>query len=206
MTRSIRRAGPRWRPCLQGGRRSLVAARRPMAALLLAGGLLVAGTAVALAVPAAAERPEPKRFEGNEPRLISTDADGTLHLPASACEVYGPELEYMPEDRALGYWHQEDDYCVWQLDVARPGRYVVLFEWSCAVDSAGNSFLLTAGESQLKGRVPTSGGWDRHLWAAFGEVDLARGRQELSIRPLPEVRRALMDLRTVRLVPVVESR
>lgn len=151
----------------------------------------------------AADPPEPKQFEGNRPALIKTAADGTLSLPASACEVYGPELEYMPEDRALGYWHQTSDYCVWQLDVARAGTYAVLIEWSCDIPQAGNFFELTTGDAKLVNRVPTSGSWQRHLWAQFGQIDLPAGKTSLSIRPQEGIKGALMDLREVKLIPIV---
>lgn len=174
--------------------------------LLVFASLMVLWGATLAVAEEPSTRPAPKQFEGNDPRLIETDRDGTLSLPASACEVYGPELEYMPEDRALGYWHQVSDYCVWKLDVARAGRYAVLIEWSCAIESAGNSFELLVDEARMTNTVPTSGSWQRHRWAQFGEVEISRGQHELTIRPLPEIRRALMDLREVKLVPIVEPR
>lgn len=157
-----------------------------------------------LAPVAAQEEPGPKAFVGNKPRVIETEGDGTLRLLADSCEIYGPELEYMLEDRALGYWHQTSDYCVWKLKAARGGTFAVLIEWSCAPESANNAFELKVGESRLRNRVPSSGSWQRHRWGSFGYVELKRGEQTVTIRPLPGIHRALMDLREVRLVPVVE--
>lgn len=168
-------------------------------------GLLAVGLGM-VEMARAQQAEEPKFFEGNEPRPIEMQRDGTMSLPASACEVYGPELEYMLEDRALGYWHQTSDYCSWRLRGARPGRYVILIEWSCAPESAGNAFELTAGAARLTNRVPSSGNWQTHRWGVFGEIELERDDQVLTVRPLPGIRRALMDLREVRLVPVIEPR
>jgi len=160
--------------------------------------------AQAAAAPPPTKKPaeKPKQFEGNKPEPVSQTKDGSLTLPASKCEVFGKTLGYMKEDRALGYWNSADDRAAWTLDVAKPGKFEVWFEWSCADDSAGNTFLLEIGKNQVKGKVPSTKKWEKHEKAKFGEIDVPAGKSRLEISAVGKITEALYDLREVRLVPV----
>jgi hypothetical protein len=144
---------------------------------------------------------KPKQFEGNRPEKVAADKDGVLVLPATRCAVYGTTLQYMPEDRALGYWNSKDDHADWTIEVARPGKYEVWYEWSCHDDSSGNTYLLTVGKSELRGVVPTTKLWTNHLRQKFGTVELPEGESKLSIKAVGSIKDALFDLREVKLVP-----
>jgi hypothetical protein len=154
---------------------------------------------VCLVAGAAAQ--DPKEFPGNKPETILPKADGTLVLPASKCEVYGTTLQYMPEDKALGWWNTSDDHAVWKLSGVTPGVYEVWFEWSCADDSAGNTFLFDAGDEELKGTIPSTGSWQKHKKQKFGTIDLPAGDFGVELRSEGEIKEALGDFREVRLVP-----
>ncbi len=144
---------------------------------------------------------DPKKFEGNKPEVILPKADGTLVLPASKCEVYGTTLQYMPEDRALGWWNTSDDHAVWKLSDVKPGVYEVWFEWSCADESAGNTFLFDAGDEELKGTILSTGSWQKHKKEKFGTIDLPAGDFSVDLRSQGDIKEALGDFREVRLVP-----
>lgn len=157
----------------------------------------------ALACVAVATRAdEPKKFPENKPETVKAAADGSFTLPASKCEVYGKTLEYMPKDRALGWWNSADDRAVWKIAGARPGVYDVWFEWSCADESAGNTFVLAAGSKQLKGKIPTTGAWEKHQKAKFGTIELPAGDAKIELKSEGKIKEALGDFREVRLVPV----
>ncbi len=145
---------------------------------------------------------EPKKFKDNKPEVVAAAADGSLILPASKCEVYGKTLEYMPEDRALGWWNSADDHAVWKISGVKPGKYELWFEWSCAPESADNTFVLVAGETQLKGKVPSTGSWQTHKKAAFGTIELTAGTSQLDLRSEGKIKEALGDFRELKLVPV----
>src|SRR5262249_36604308 len=130
----------------------------------------------------AAGAQEPKKFPGNKPEPILPKADGTLVLPASKCEVYGTTLQYMPEDKALGWGNTTDDHAVWKLGGVKPGVYEVWFEWSCADDAAGNTFLFDAGDEELKGTIPSTGSWQKHKKEKFGTIDLPAGDFSVELR------------------------
>jgi putative heme-binding domain-containing protein len=150
-----------------------------------------------------ASRPAPKRktFEGNKPAVVQAGADGSLRLTAADCEIYGTTLVLEPQHGNLGYWSSEDDHAAWTAEVKRPGRYAVWLEWACDPSAAGNAFVLDAGDSRLTATVAGTGNWDAYKRARVGAVQLTAGRQRVVMRPDGKVRGALIDLKSIRLVP-----
>jgi hypothetical protein len=77
----------------------------------------------------------------------------------------------------------------------------VILDWACAPESAGNAYVLE-GDTPLRGKVASTGGWDRYRREKIGTVSLKAGEQRLTFRPDgPVVRLALIDLRSLVLVP-----
>ena len=58
--------------------------------------------------------------------------------------------------------------------------------------------------TRLVGKVPSTGTWHDLVWNEFGQTGLEVGLHEVVLRPLGKLRGALLDLRTVRLVPIAE--
>ena len=74
--------------------------------------------------------------------------------------------------------------------------------FSVSVDSAGNAYLLDSGPP-LRGRVASTGGWDQYRRQKIGTITLKAGEQALTFHPDGKLmRRALLDLRAIALVPV----
>lgn len=145
--------------------------------------------------------PALKSAEGNKPETVRPDAEGALLLKASNCEVYGPTLQYMPEDDALGYWNSNDDYCLWSVDVPAAGKYEVSMEWSCDAACAENGFSVESRAGQLTGNVPSTETWQNHEQRSFGTLELDEGKQRVLFRADGPIKEALLDLRWVRLTP-----
>jgi putative membrane-bound dehydrogenase-like protein len=144
-----------------------------------------------------------KTFEGNTPALVKANADGALNLLASNCEIYGRTLVLEKQYGNLGYWQSGDDRAVWTVEVPKAGKYTVWLDWACAKDNAGQSIALDVGESSvLTLKVPSTGGWDTYRFAKVGEVQLAAGKQTVTMRAVGELRGALIDLKGIKLVPV----
>jgi len=142
-----------------------------------------------------------KTFPGNEPALVRPEADGTLRLLASNCEIYGRTLTLEKQYGNLGVWHDEDDHAQWTVQVPRAGRYAVWLDWACATDSAGNAFVLTAGAQRLSGKVQSTDTWDEYRQARVGEIALTAGEQQVVFRSAGRIRGALIDLKGVKLMP-----
>ncbi|HKB02153.1 MAG TPA: PVC-type heme-binding CxxCH protein, partial [Gemmataceae bacterium] len=143
---------------------------------------------------------KPKAFAGNKPEVIKPASDGSLRLPASAAEVYGPTLTFEERYQNLGYWGSADDRAVWSVSVPKAGRYEVWLEWACPRGEAGKAVVIEAGSASVTARIEASANWEDYRQAKIGELKLEAGEQRLSARALPPLKGYLMDLRGIRLV------
>jgi putative membrane-bound dehydrogenase-like protein len=144
---------------------------------------------------------KPKTFEGNKPEIVHADKDGVYLLLAANCEIYGPTLVFEKKYGNLGFWENQDDQAVWTVNVAKAGKYAVWLDWACDDACAGKKFLLEAGPNQLTGTVKTTGTWDSYKQAKVGELILPAGQQRLTFRSAGRIFNALIDLKSLKLVP-----
>lgn len=149
----------------------------------------------------------PKSLEGNRPELVVQNGKGIVRLPASAAEVYGPNLIYETATNNLGYWHAADDRAAWTFRVDQPATFTVTMEWACAEESAGNPFMILVDRTPIHG---STGGTGKGTWANYrsiflAEVTLTPGNHRLDFRPARAPQGALMDLRAVVLTPRSEG-
>lgn len=161
---------------------------------------------------AALDRLVPPAFR-NQPKpsakptsAVHGEADGSLVLSAVNSEVFGPTLQYMPEDGALGWWNSPEDYCAWTVDVPAEGEYTLSMEWSCDESCAGNRFVFEGPTTRLAGTVPSTKTWQTHVQQEFGVIRLAAGEQRLIFRADGPIKEALLDLRWVKLAPVTQAK
>ncbi len=80
------------------------------------------------------------------------------------------------------------------------------FDWACHSSTAGRPFLMQVGAEKLSGKVPSTGTWDRYSRQKFGRIDLEPGDHRLIFRSDGPISGALIDLRTVELVPAGPTR
>jgi putative membrane-bound dehydrogenase-like protein len=147
-------------------------------------------------------QPKPKTFEGNKPELVRPAADGSLHLRASNGAIFGKSLILEQQSGNLGFWRSDDDHAVWTVDVTRAGKYAVWLDWACANNSAGNLFVLQAAGERLTGKVAGTGSWDTYRQEKVGEINLPGGQHEVVFRSAGKIQGALIDLKSIKLVPV----
>jgi putative heme-binding domain-containing protein len=144
-----------------------------------------------------------KTFAGNEPAVVSADANGCLVLPAGASEIFGSTLVFEPQYQNLGWWSSADDHAVWTTDVPA-GRYSVSIEWACDAAAAGHTLILDGGEGRLQFDVPATDGWDDYRRVTIGQLTLGPSPQRLTARPAERPLPALMDLKSLTLVRIEE--
>jgi putative heme-binding domain-containing protein len=142
-----------------------------------------------------------KRFDGNTPKFVAANVDGSVTLPASAAEIYGPSLIFEEKYGNLGYWTSADDYARWTFEVPKSGHWTVEFDFACDDSNAGSLIKFSTGNRMLTARVPGSGTWDNYQTWQAGTIDLHRGRGQLIITAPEKPPFALIDLRAVRLIP-----
>jgi putative membrane-bound dehydrogenase-like protein len=150
--------------------------------------------------------PKPKEFAGNKPERIAAAEDGSLTLRATAAEIYGTTLVFEPQYRNLGWWSNADDRAVWTIAVSAAGKYEVWIDWACPKEEAGKLFTIEAGGESLSGRVGTTAGWEEYRQAKVGEIALEPGDTRLTVRASLPFKGILMDLRTLKLLPIKDGK
>ncbi|SHN22855.1 Polysaccharide deacetylase [Cyclobacterium lianum] len=134
---------------------------------------------------------------------ISRPAEGeTIYLTAEKGKGIGPDIKYMPEWNAFG-WFTAEDRVEWDLDLPEKGKYEVWMEWSVSDEEAGKPFVLTSGEQTLEGIVKPSGSWETFQKTKIGELALEEDFNRIIVASGEDFDEgALMDLKALTLVPV----
>ncbi|MCS7047385.1 MAG: c-type cytochrome, partial [Gemmataceae bacterium] len=145
---------------------------------------------------------QPKRFDGNHPRVVQADGDGSIRLTAATAAIYGKTLVFEEKYQNLGYWSSTDDQAVWTLETAKAARYEVWIDYAC--ETPGNQFALQIGSARLTHKVAGTASWDLYRQTKIGVVRLAAGRHDAILRPEGVIHGALLDLKEIRLVPTQE--
>ena len=151
------------------------------------------------------DAPQPRKaFPGNKPEVVfpQAGAQGILRLTPANAEIYGPSIQLEQKYGNLGFWSSEQDRAAWTTQPARAGRYAVWLEYACDNSSAGNRYLLQAGNGRVTGQVEGTGNWDTYKRVKVGEVELDATRQRVTLRPAGKVNGALLDLKAIELVPL----
>lgn len=134
----------------------------------------------------------------NKPELVKA----IYLLTAENGKAIGPNIKYMSEWRAFG-WFTSADKVEWQVEVAKASQYEVRIEWSVSDKEAGKQFLLQAGDKKLIGTVDRSGSWTTFKSKSVGKIYLRAGRQKIIFRSNKSLDDgALLDLRSISLIPL----
>ncbi|AIE85994.1 alpha-L-fucosidase [Fimbriimonas ginsengisoli] len=131
----------------------------------------------------------------------SPDSSGQFVLDASHVTIHGETAQYEPAHKAIGYWTNHTDYLTWNVQVPRAGAYSVEVDLACAPGSEGGIFEVSVGGQAVTGKVPLTGSWDTFIKVNAGTINLPAGKSELKLRPVDFPGLALMNLRSIKLVP-----
>lgn len=139
----------------------------------------------------------------NKPTLVRGSKDGSLRLTAENGRGVGPEIKYMPEWNAFG-WFEATDHVEWDVQVKKSGEYEAYLSWSVSDEEAGKPFLLECGGESIRGQVGRSGSWETFKTEKIGTIRLTKGRQKVVFRPASSFEKggALLDLREIKLVRI----
>ena len=135
--------------------------------------------------------------------ILRNGSDGRITLPSKRGKASGPNIKFMPEWEAFG-WFRSDDRVVWNVDVLKSGIYEVYIEWSVSDEEAGKEFIIEANGSSLQNKVPKSGGWEKYKQQNVGKITLKPGKQFITFRPYGSFGKdkALLDIRGLTFIPV----
>jgi arylsulfatase A-like enzyme len=130
--------------------------------------------------------------------------DGTIMLPARTADVHGVMLRYepLPHKNTLGFWTRADDWASWEFVVRTPGGFTVTALVGCGKKSGGSRVEFRAAGQLLTLTVPETGGFQNFAPQDLGRLTFKEpGRHRLEVRAVSKPGTAVMDLRSVTLVP-----
>lgn len=136
-----------------------------------------------------------KERPGDPTWVAPPAANGTIRLSATEAILGWAGLEEDGRTFMVAYWTDLSP-AAWEIRAAA-GRYRVEIEYACDDASAGSEFEIGG----LTGNVDGSGGWHAFKIVELGEIELAEGRQRLTLTPTKKPGQAVMNLRSVALVP-----
>jgi alpha-L-fucosidase len=140
-----------------------------------------------------------------EPAVTPQAKDGSVTLKASNAVVRGTNARYESgggKDN-IGFWTNPADYVIWRFNVTKTGTFNADVTFACAAGSGGSSYVLAVGGQELAGTVKDTGGWTSFVTEKLGTVKFSRpGTYNLSVKPKTMPRGAVMNLKSVTLVPI----
>ena len=143
-----------------------------------------------------------KRDTVNHLEMIAPKDDGVLHLTAAFAKATGPNIKYMPEWKAFG-WFTTDDQAEWNVNVDKAGKYEAYITYAVSDSEAGKSFVFESGNKKLKGKVGKTGSWFTYARKKIGVINLPAGIQKMVFKSgAASGKGALLDLAEVTLIPV----
>jgi alpha-L-fucosidase len=140
-----------------------------------------------------------------EAAVIPQAEDGTVILKAVDAVVRGTNARYESGGSKdnIGYWTNPDDYVVWRFKVIKAGTFDAAITFACAAGSGGSEYTLSAAKQKLAGKVKDTGSWTNFATEKVGTVKIEKaGTYNLSVKPETIPAGAVMNLKSVTLVPV----
>jgi len=143
------------------------------------------------------------------PTYIAPEADGSYKLGAGAADVGdgGAQVEGSSDDPDIGYWTDINDTATWSLKApaGQSGQYTAYLVYSCDPGSGGSTFSVQVDgvDSGITGTIVKTTGWgDYQTTTLAGSLSLTPGTHTIRIKALTKPGEAVMNLRTLALVPV----
>jgi hypothetical protein len=135
----------------------------------------------------------------SKPKLVQPETDGTIRLTSQNGKPIGPNIKYMPDWTAYG-WFTAADRVEWEVDVEVTGEYHAQLVWSVSDEESGKQFILEADNQKLIGTIVPSGSWETFKTKNIGAIKLKAGRQKIIFKSnKPFDKGALLDFREIKL-------
>eukprot|EP00456_Euglypha_rotunda_P076345 TRINITY_DN713_c0_g1_i6.p1 TRINITY_DN713_c0_g1~~TRINITY_DN713_c0_g1_i6.p1 ORF type:complete len:1788 (+),score=452.87 TRINITY_DN713_c0_g1_i6:3244-8607(+) len=141
--------------------------------------------------------PAMKKFDGNQPQVISADADGSFTLTPYNAEIYGSTVVIEEKHRNLGWWSSADDTVVWTIKIPQAGKYQFQWTYACDQSAAGNRIVIDAGGTSISREVQKTAGWDDYQTQEIGDVDVPAGEIRITAKPASRPLPALADVKSI---------
>lgn len=138
----------------------------------------------------------------NIPGIVKPGPDNKVILTAENGKGIGPDIQYMPEWNAFG-WFTGKDRVEWDIDLPAAGEFEVWLEWSVSDEEAGKEFIISSGDEEITGIVDKSGSWETFKKVKVGRIRLNEDYNNLVVKSTEDFSvGALMDLKALTLIPI----
>jgi arylsulfatase A-like enzyme len=137
-------------------------------------------------------------------KTVSQSSDGTILLHARDVTIHGTTVRYEPQTNknTIGYWTKKEDWVSWNFEVKQPGTFEVEILQGCGKGSGGAEVEFSVAEQTLPMKVIDTGHFQNFLSRKIGQVHLEKsGTYTLAVKPKTKPGVAVMDLRSVNLIP-----
>lgn len=140
-----------------------------------------------------------------EAAVIPQAEDGTVVLKAVDAVVRGTNARYESgggKDN-IGFWTNPDDYVIWRFKIIKPGTFDAQVTFACVAGSGGSEYTLSVAKQKISGKVKDTGSWTNFVTEKVGTVKIEKaGTYNLSVKPETMPAGAVMNLKSVTLVPI----
>jgi len=154
------------------------------------------------AVPATVPVTQPTiQNNSTPPQAPSQPTDGSILLLPATARIHGYKIRRagLAEPIIKG-WSDSQEYVEWPGGCPKAGTYEVEVTYSCA-PHAGGEFAIHAGSSIARAKTQSTGDWQSFTTVKLGTLEVINDNTTISLRPTGEIRHALMNLKSVRLIP-----
>lgn len=135
--------------------------------------------------------------------------DGTINLPSGSATTHSEMMRYEPatNKNCLGYWVDPLDWAEWSFQVPKPGTYEIELWQGCGGGQGGSEVAVSVGGERFSFVVEETGHFQNFVPRRIGRIQFSRpGKQTFEIVPQNKKAAAVMDVRRVRLIPVVTEK
>jgi alpha-L-fucosidase len=136
---------------------------------------------------------------------IHPAADGKYSLNAADVDLHGEQLRYQESKGIgnIGWWTNPKEWLSWDIFVKTPGKYAVSIDYACASDAVDSDYIVALGNQKVAGHIDSTGDWDTFKTQKLGTLTLtAGGPQTIAVKVEKMPKRAVMNLKSITLMPV----
>jgi len=139
--------------------------------------------------------------------LLKQAKDGSVILKSSNATVHGDTARYESGGGRdnIGFWTNSQDFVTWDFKVNTPGSFNVEITFACSPGNGGSEYSVSIAEQELGGTIRETGSWTDFVSEKLGTVKISKaGVYTLAVKPKTMPRGAVMNLKSITLIPVKE--
>jgi hypothetical protein len=136
--------------------------------------------------------------------LVTQTTRGDLQLNAAQAQIVGQRASLEGEtERNIGNWTNAAEYLQWQALVQKPGQFDVSINYALNQDSEGSTVSVALDDQSLNTKLTSTGNWTTYRNLKIGSIRVSKaGRVTFTLKPVTKPGVAVMNLRSIVLVPV----